>query len=114
MQKIKKGDEVVVITGKDKGKTGKVTAVDHERDRVVVEGVNRMKRHTKPGPMQREGGILEREFPIHVSKVLPVAAKSECPSEAIPPGAQIPPPTARVLQAIMRCGSSRPIPTTQP
>jgi large subunit ribosomal protein L24 len=72
--KIKKGDDVIVIAGKDKGATGKVISVDPKRERVVVEGVNLVKRHTKEtnqGPRgAKEGGIVTKEGPIHVSNVL--------------------------------------------
>jgi large subunit ribosomal protein L24 len=71
--KIKKGDDVIVIAGKDKGATGKVIAADPKRERVVVEGVNMVKRHTKEtnqGPRgAKEGGIVTKEGAIHVSKV---------------------------------------------
>ncbi|KAF7599218.1 MAG: 50S ribosomal protein L24 [Candidatus Dactylopiibacterium carminicum] len=69
MNKIRKGDEVVVLTGKDKGRRGVVLRrVDAER--VVVEGVNRVKKHTKPNPVKGQvGGIVEKEMPIHVSNV---------------------------------------------
>jgi large subunit ribosomal protein L24 len=71
--KIKKGDDVIVIAGKDKGATGKVIAADPKRERVVVEGVNLVKRHTKEtnqGPRgAKEGGIVTKEGPIHVSNV---------------------------------------------
>ena len=70
--RIRKGDTVVVISGKDKGKTGKVLDVYPEVERVKVERVNIVKRHTKPTATQREGGIIEREQPIHLSKVMPV------------------------------------------
>jgi large subunit ribosomal protein L24 len=70
MSKIKKGDQVVVITGKDKGKRGTVLRVNPEVERVLVEGINRVKKHTKPNPMKgTTGGILEKEMPIHVSNV---------------------------------------------
>jgi len=70
MSKIKKGDQVVVITGKDKGKRGTVLKVVSELERVVVEGINKAKKHTKPNPMKgTTGGILEKEMPIHVSNV---------------------------------------------
>lgn len=72
LARIRKGDTVVVISGKDKDKTGKVLSVDLERGRVLVEGVNRVKRHTKPSQRDREGGIVEGERPIHASKVMPV------------------------------------------
>ena len=70
--KIKKGDTVQVLAGKDKGSTGKVIAVDRERDRVTVEGVNRVTRHTKAGESSRgsrTGGLIVQEASIHVSNV---------------------------------------------
>ncbi|MDE1545765.1 50S ribosomal protein L24 [Dechloromonas agitata] len=69
MEKIRKGDEVVVITGKDKGKRGTVVArVDAEH--VVVEGVNRAKKHVKPNPIKGvAGGIVDKDMPIHISNV---------------------------------------------
>lgn len=72
LARIRKGDTVIVISGKDKGKTGKVLRVWPELERVTVEKINMVKRHTKPTPMNREGGIIEREAPIHLSKVMPV------------------------------------------
>ena len=70
MSKIRKGDQVVVLTGKDKGKRGTVLRVITEFDRAVVEGVNRVKKHTKPNPMKGStGGIVEKEMPIHVSNI---------------------------------------------
>ncbi|QDB80246.1 50S ribosomal protein L24 [Georgenia sp. 311] len=75
MARIKKGDLVVVIAGRDKGKQGRVLEVDVERSRVVVEGVQRMKRHTKVGQSgrgARTGGIETIEAPIHVSNVMVV------------------------------------------
>jgi large subunit ribosomal protein L24 len=80
MSKIRKGDQVYVIAGKDKGKRGVVT---HVRDdsRVVVEGVNVVKRHTKPNPaLGTPGGIVEKEAPVHVSNVAifnPVTSKPD-------------------------------------
>ena len=69
MNKIRKGDNVIVITGKDKGKRGVVLRrVDEER--LLVEGVNRVKKHTKPNPMKgQQGGIVEKEMPIQISNV---------------------------------------------
>ena len=70
MLKIKKGDEVVVITGKDKGRRGNVLRVLPE-DRVVVENINMAKRHTKPNPNAGQpGGIIDKEMPINVSNVM--------------------------------------------
>jgi large subunit ribosomal protein L24 len=71
MQRVTVGDEVVVISGNDKGKRGKVTRLIKDRGTVIVEGVRRVKRHVKPTP-QRGGGILEVEAPIALSKVMPV------------------------------------------
>ncbi|WP_163560119.1 50S ribosomal protein L24 [Halomonas sp. NO4] len=69
MQKIKRDDEVIVIAGKDKGKRGTVKRVLKD-ERFVVSGVNMIKRHTKPNPMAgKQGGIVEREAPIHASNV---------------------------------------------
>jgi len=68
--KIKKGDLVEVISGKDKGKRGKVLRVIPKENKVIVEGVNVVKRHQRPNPRMREGGIVEREAPIYVSKVM--------------------------------------------
>jgi large subunit ribosomal protein L24 len=69
---VKTGDEVVVLTGKDKGKRGKVKAVLPDKNRVVVEGVNMVKRHRKPGPRVMQGGIIEQEAPIHASNVMSI------------------------------------------
>lgn len=81
MNKIKKGDEVVVLTGRDKGKRGVVLRVIEERDRIIVENVNMVKRHTKGNPMQgTAGGIIEKEMPIHVSNIAvwnPVSSKGD-------------------------------------
>ena len=74
--KIKKGDLVEVIAGKDKGKQGKVMGLYVDQSRILVEGVNRVKRHTKPSQKNPQGGILEKEAPIHYSNVLLVDPKS--------------------------------------
>jgi large subunit ribosomal protein L24 len=70
MKKIKKGDEIVVLTGKDKGKRGSVLRVMPDADRVVVENINVVKKHQKGNPqMGTPGGIIDKEMPIHVSNV---------------------------------------------
>ena len=75
--KIKKGDSVEVVAGKDAGKRGRVLRIDRDRERVVVEGVNMIKRHTRPNPSKRvQGGIVEREGAIHVSNVMLVSPDS--------------------------------------
>jgi large subunit ribosomal protein L24 len=68
--RIRKGDDVAVIGGKDRGKQGKVLRVDPRKDRVYVEGLNIVKRHQRPRPGSMEpGGVIEREGPIHLSNV---------------------------------------------
>ncbi|MCC7344026.1 MAG: 50S ribosomal protein L24 [Deltaproteobacteria bacterium] len=67
---IRKNDQVMVITGRDKGKIGRVLRVLPKEGRVVVEKVNVVKRHTKPSAKNRQGGILEKELSIHVSNVM--------------------------------------------
>jgi large subunit ribosomal protein L24 len=70
MRKIRKNDDVIVITGRDKGKQGKVIRVITVKNRIVVENVNVLKRHTKPNMRTNEpGGILEKEMSIHISNV---------------------------------------------
>jgi large subunit ribosomal protein L24 len=67
---IRKNDNVLVVTGKDRGKRGRVLKVDPERNRLVVEGVNMIKRHTKPNPQRNiKGGVIEREASVHASNV---------------------------------------------
>lgn len=79
--KIKKNDTVEVISGKDAGTRGRVLRIDRDRERVVVEGVNMIKRHTRPNPQRRvQGGIVEREAPIHVSNVMVVSPDSGRPT----------------------------------
>jgi len=72
---VKTGDEVLIITGKDKGKRGKITRSVPSDNRVVVEGLNIVKRHMKPRGPGRPGGIIEMEAPLHVSNVMLI-----CPS----------------------------------
>jgi len=78
--RIKKDDMVVVTSGKNKGDKGRVLKVVREKDTVIVEGVNRIKRHQKPTPKNREGGIIEKEAPIHVSKVMLLDSKADKPT----------------------------------
>lgn len=68
--KIKKGDTVKVIAGKDNGKEGKVISVDRKKGKVLVEGVNVISRHTKPSMTNQNGGIVQREAPIDISNVM--------------------------------------------
>jgi large subunit ribosomal protein L24 len=77
--KIKKGDKVVVITGRDKGKSGEVLRVLRDDGRVLVQGVNMVKRHTRPAAGQT-GGIVEKEAAIHISNVAHIDPKSSKPT----------------------------------
>jgi large subunit ribosomal protein L24 len=74
--RIRKGDTVIVIAGDDKGKTGRVLSVDEEKNRVVVERVNMVKRHTKARRQGMKSGIIEKEAPLHLSNVLLYDAKA--------------------------------------
>lgn len=78
--KVRKGDDVLVISGNDKGKRGKVLKVYPSEDRIIVEGVNFIKRHSKPTQQLPQGGIVEREGKIHVSNVKVVDPKSGKPT----------------------------------
>ena len=69
---IKSGDTVMVITGADKGKTGRVLRVLTERGRVVVEGVNRVWKHVRPSRRSPQGGRIQKDAPIHISNVMPL------------------------------------------
>lgn len=78
--KIKKGDQVIVTTGKDRDKKGVILAVFPKKNRVLVEGVNMIKRHMKPSMTMPDGGIVEREALIHVSNVAIVDPKTGAPT----------------------------------
>jgi large subunit ribosomal protein L24 len=69
MLRIKKGDTVFVRTGQDKGKTGRVLFVDVDKDTILVEGVNKRKRHQRPTQRNPKGGIVSKEAPVHISNV---------------------------------------------
>jgi large subunit ribosomal protein L24 len=77
MERIRKGDLVVVTSGKEKGKRGKVLRVLNKKDRVVIERVMMVKRHTKPSQRDQQGGIIEKEGSIHISNVMPVDPGSD-------------------------------------
>jgi len=80
--KIRRDDEVVVISGKDRGKTGKVLRVEPRKQRVYVEGLNIVKRHQKPSALNpnAQAGVIEREGPIHISNVALVDPKEKKPT----------------------------------
>ena len=84
--KIRKSDMVMVIAGNDSGKTGKVLKVFPQKSRVIVEGINIRKRHSKPSQTNPQGGIIEKESPIHVSNVMILDPKSNEPTRI---GAQV-------------------------
>jgi len=77
---IKKNDTVMVIAGKEKGKTGKVLRILPKKDRAVVEKVNFIKRHMRPGAHSRQGGIVEKENPINISNLMVVCGKCTDPT----------------------------------
>ena len=78
---IRKGDQVEVISGKDKGKRGRVLRVVRDKERVIVEGVNMVKKHARPNPrLGVKGGILEREAPLHVSNLQPIDPQTGKPT----------------------------------
>lgn len=77
---VKKGDKVKVITGKDSGKEGTILEAYPKKDRVLVEGVNMVKKHSKPSQDNPQGGILDLEAAIHVSNVMPIDPKSGEPT----------------------------------
>jgi len=78
--KIRAGDKVKVISGKDKGKVGKVVKVYKDDDRVLVEGVNIVKKHIKPGVANEKGGIVQIERPVHISNVMYFDEKANKPT----------------------------------
>ena len=77
---VRKDDEVVVTVGKDKGRRGKIIKVFPQLNRVLVQGVNIVKKHQKPGQGNRSGGIVEKEASIHMSNVMPIDPKTKEPT----------------------------------
>ncbi|MEK6692529.1 MAG: 50S ribosomal protein L24 [Nitrospirota bacterium] len=80
MASVRKNDSVMVITGKDKGKKGRVLSVYPERGRVIVEKLNMIKKHQKPTQKQKQGGIIEKEGSIHISNVMLLCGRCEKPT----------------------------------
>lgn len=79
--KIRKDDKVMVLAGKDKGKIGKVLKILRKKDRILVEGVNKVQRHTKPNPyLNQPGGIVEKETPVHASNLAVVCGSCTKPT----------------------------------
>ena len=80
VRRLRKDDTVMVIAGRERGKTGKVLRVLADRDRVIIERVNMVKKHAKPRGVQQPGGIIEREAAIHVSSVVPICGRCNKPT----------------------------------
>ena len=82
---LRKGDMVLVVAGdtRDHGRRGKILSVDRVRHRVMVEGMNLVKRHTKPSSSNQQGGIVEKEAPIHVSNIMPWCESAGKPSRIV-------------------------------
>ncbi len=80
LRRLRKDDTVMVIAGRERGKTGKVLRVLPDKDRVLIERVNMVKRHIKPRGVQQPGGIQEKEASIHISNVLPICGRCNKPS----------------------------------
>ena len=76
IKKYKKGDEVIIKVGKDKGKVGKISKVINSTDKVVISGVNISKKHQKPS-QDSKGGIIDKEMPVHISNILAYDAKNK-------------------------------------
>lgn len=80
LERLRKDDRVLVIAGRERGKTGKVLRVLPAKQRVIVEGLNLVKRHQKPRGIQQQGGIVEKEAPLHLSNVMPLCARCNKPT----------------------------------
>ncbi len=78
--RVRKNDQVLIIAGNYRGKKGKVLKVYPEKDRLIVEGVNFIKRHTRPSQQNPQGGIVEKEAPVHVSNVMVICPKCGAPA----------------------------------
>ncbi|VAX34399.1 LSU ribosomal protein L24p (L26e) [hydrothermal vent metagenome] len=78
--KIKKSDKVIVISGKEKGKQGKILSIIPKKNRVMVQSVNMIKRHMKPSRQYSQGGIIEKEGALHISKIMLVCPRCQKPS----------------------------------
>jgi len=72
---LKVNDQVEVIAGKDKGRVGKIIKIDRKHGRAIVERINMIKRHMKPNPLNQQGGIIEKEAPIHISNLMLICPK---------------------------------------
>lgn len=80
MKRLKVGDLVQVISGKEKGKQGRITKIIADEDRVIVEGLNKVTRNQRPTPRNQQGGQVTKEAPLHISKVMPVDPQTNKPT----------------------------------
>ena len=78
--RLKRDDEVLVIRGRDKGRRGKIQRVFHDKDQILVEGINMVKRHYKAGVQGRQAGIVDKEMPLDASKVMPICPSCDKPT----------------------------------
>ncbi len=99
---IRKDDKVIVISGRDKGKSGKIVAADHKAFKVTVEGVSVAARHEKPRKQGQEGGIIKRETPLYASKVMLVCPKCGKPTRV----GHVFNDKGEKLRACKKCGAS--------
>lgn len=104
---VRRGDEVIVIAGKEKGKRGKVLRLLTKKDRVVVERVMMVKRHTKPSPKNPQGGILEKEGSLHVSNVMLWCSRCQAGRRAAVKFNE----AGGKLRVCKKCGAEFPTPT---
>ena len=102
MRSIKRNDNVLVMTGKDRGKTGTVRLVITKKDRILVEGINMIKKHQRPTQKLRQGGIIEREGPLALSNVLVVCSRCDKPART---GIKVL-ADGRKVRTCRRCGES--------
>jgi len=98
---VKKGDTVLVLSGKDKGKQGKITAAMPKKGKVVVEGINKVKRHTKPNVKAPQGGIIVKEMPMPACKVMLV-----CPACSKPTRVAHKEVNGKMVRACKKCGET--------
>ena len=97
---VKKGDKIVVLSGKDKGKTGKIIEALPKKSKVVVEGLNTVKRHTKPSQNLPQGGIIVKEAPLHSAKVMLVCPACDKPTRI----KKAPLASGALVRACKKCG----------
>jgi large subunit ribosomal protein L24 len=100
MQKLKVNDQVVIIAGRNKGKTGKVKVINFKTNRVLVEGVNLVKKATKPTQQNPSGGLLDVERPLHISNLALISPKTSKPTRV-----RIETRDGKKVRVAVKCGS---------